>query len=115
MAAKKIFKNILNQVQASQLNYLISKTPFSANISLKCSFVQMHGQSFPEKVHHDGEATAKSEDIFDTSGPHENTEIEILEIMSKIVHLEETITKQELVIEDKARQVKASIKTAEGM
>ena len=102
MAAKKIFKNILNQVQASQLNYLISKTPFSANISLKCSFVQMHGQSFPEKVHHDGEATAVKTSL-----------TPVLELKPKIVNFEETVTKQELVIEDKAKQVKASIKTAE--
>ena len=37
MEASKIFNNILNSVETSPLNYWISKTPFSATISLKSS------------------------------------------------------------------------------
>ena len=40
MDANLVFKTILQQVEASQLNYSLSKTPFSATISLKSSFIK---------------------------------------------------------------------------
>ena len=42
MDAYRQFKQLLNQIEDSKLNYVISKTPFSANISVKASFVQFH-------------------------------------------------------------------------
>ena len=42
MEASTVFKEILNKVETSQLNYLISKTPFSANIAIKSSFIKYH-------------------------------------------------------------------------
>ena len=40
MEASRIFHNILNTIENSNLNYLIQKTPFSAHISLKSSLIQ---------------------------------------------------------------------------
>ena len=42
MEAAKVFSEILSQVENSQLNYMISKTPFSANISIKSSFIKYY-------------------------------------------------------------------------
>ena len=42
MEASQIFKEILNKVESSQLNYVISKTPFSANIVIKSSFIKYY-------------------------------------------------------------------------
>ena len=84
MNARKIFGDILNQVEASKLNYFISKTPFSANISLKCSFVQFHDKPDPEQVqlgqHCDAEATVKSEVIIDTSDNCDKLEKELVNL-----------------------------------
>ena len=38
MDAKKLFNCLLSNIENSGLNYLVSKTPFSANISLKSSY-----------------------------------------------------------------------------
>ena len=42
MEASTVFKEVLNKVETSQLNYVISKTPFSANIVIKSSFIKYH-------------------------------------------------------------------------
>ena len=39
MDASEVFKAILQNIESSGLNYSLSKTPFSASISLKCSFI----------------------------------------------------------------------------
>ena len=43
MEPSSIFKNILKSVEDSNLNYKMTKTNFSAVISLKCSFVKRFG------------------------------------------------------------------------
>jgi chromosome segregation ATPase len=40
MVAKKSFENILEQIQSSNLNFQLQLSPFSANISLKKSFIK---------------------------------------------------------------------------
>ena len=40
MDANTIFKTVLHQIESSHLNYAITKTPFSASISLRSSFVK---------------------------------------------------------------------------
>ena len=40
MTASKIFENLLKTIEESNLNYSIHKTPFSATVSLKCSFIK---------------------------------------------------------------------------
>ena len=40
MAATEVFQNILKCIESSNLNYSMTKTPFSASISLKSSFIK---------------------------------------------------------------------------
>ena len=56
MDATKKFKELLDQIESSKLNYVMTKTPFSATISVKRSFVKYRGDS-PEK-----EINVKEED-----------------------------------------------------
>ena len=42
MEATKVFQGILGSIESSNLNYSLSKTPFSASISLKCSFIKRY-------------------------------------------------------------------------
>ena len=109
------FNDILKQVEASQLNYLISKTPFSANISLKCSFTQMYTKPLSkpdqEKLgqHFDANATVKNE----KSDLQDKLEKEVLQLKSKLNSLEDTIRKQDHVLEDQSKQLKHTEKVAE--
>ena len=49
--AKQIFDYILSQIETSCLNYAVSKTPYSATISLKCSYAKRfhHSETDLEK------------------------------------------------------------------
>ena len=40
MEASRVFNDLIYKIEKSQLNYKISKTPFSANVSIKSSFVK---------------------------------------------------------------------------
>ena len=40
MAVEEAFKNVLNSIQNSGLNFKIEVSPFSANISIKKSFIR---------------------------------------------------------------------------
>ena len=48
MAASKKFTELWDKIENSNLNYVISKTSFSANISVKSSFVKYY-EDFSEK------------------------------------------------------------------
>ena len=51
MEATQVFQNILQIIENSRLNYSLSKTPFSATISLKCSFIKrFHEQPQPRYI-----------------------------------------------------------------
>ena len=50
MEAKAIFDFILKQVETSPLNFAVSKTPFLASISLKCSFATRFKSSGTENA-----------------------------------------------------------------
>ena len=45
MDASPVFVNLLRSIEESQLNYSMSRTPFSATISLKCSFLKRFSES----------------------------------------------------------------------
>ena len=45
MDASRTFKDLLDKIEKSKLNYVIHKTPFSANISIKSSFIKWFGAS----------------------------------------------------------------------
>ena len=48
MEASQRFKNLLHQIENSKLNYVITKTPFSANISVKRSLIKFHDEDISE-------------------------------------------------------------------
>ena len=45
MDATRSFKELTEQIENSKLNYVITKTPFSANISIRRSFIRYHFDS----------------------------------------------------------------------
>jgi hypothetical protein len=49
MDAALQFKELLNQIENSNLNYVISRTPFSANISVKRSLIKFHNKKNSEE------------------------------------------------------------------
>jgi hypothetical protein len=51
MDANKIFSNLLSMVETSHLNYSMNRTPFSATISLKSSFVKYFEEEHQIKRH----------------------------------------------------------------
>ena len=44
MEATRVFKKLLTDIESSQLNYVINKTPFTATIVLKSSFIKYFNQ-----------------------------------------------------------------------
>jgi hypothetical protein len=49
MDASKIFESVLNCVEESRLNFLLTRTPFSATICLKRSFSKHQSKAVDEK------------------------------------------------------------------
>ena len=49
MDAALQFRELLNQIENSKLNYVITRTPFSANISIKRSLIKFHDKKSSEK------------------------------------------------------------------
>ena len=51
MDVSRSFQEVLEKVELSNLNYTISKTPFSAHISIKRSFIKFYDQeALPQKT-----------------------------------------------------------------
>ena len=77
MAAATVFDSIIRQIQASNLNFKLSLSPFAANISIKKTPVKNRsGIPFPPR------------DILLAAG---NTTKEVEELISKNVKLEEDL------------------------
>ena len=115
MAAKQIFNDILNQVEKSQLNYLVSKTPFSASISLKCSFAKAskadQDEVIVQKYNVNEAADVKAGA---TKSDHKDRlENEILKLKSELAFAENTILEQKHVMVDNLKQLKELAKSAE--
>ena len=55
MEASRVFNNLINQIEKSQLNFKITKTPFAANISLKSSFIRYFEIPSPHSEEEDSE------------------------------------------------------------
>ena len=102
MDAKTVFDFILNQVDKSGLNFVVSKTPFSATISLKCSFAKRLQNSEPEKDSTESISRVKTED----------TEAEISKFKNTIEDLEKEVDKQKNALDLKHKEVKDFTKSA---
>ena len=91
MSVEYNFPNILAAVENSSLNYLINKTPFSATISLKSSFVKHYSEAHSEskvEICPDKTKYLKSEQSL------------------KIIALEDVVEQQTRAIEEKCMEGK---------
>ena len=55
MAAYKIFENLIISIETSRLNYILTRTPFSATISMKSSFAKFHENPEDENTKNENE------------------------------------------------------------
>ena len=45
MIASSVFQDVLTYIESSNLNFVIQRTPFSANISIKSSFLKKYSEN----------------------------------------------------------------------
>ena len=106
MAASKKFKELLDKIENSNLNYVISKTPFSATISVKSSFVKYHEDSSEKEINVKKEEQTKENDELRSS-----LLMEILE-KEKLQECLEQQTAKVNVLERKLRESGDELKTS---
>ena len=88
MDAYKIFNKLLREIDNSTLNYSVSKTPYSASISLKCSFARRFTANH---------ANVNDDSVVVESVERQNDEkclIENKELKSRVVSLEQNVLGQ---------------------
>ena len=107
MNATRTFNYLLNQVENSGLNYAVSKTPFSASISLKSSFVKNYKLSADEQVEICPNVNIKDEK---SDVRHKTDNFDLKE---EIRNLQEEVSKQKDVIEEKSKHIKVIRKDAD--
>ena len=98
MDAKQTFNFLLNQIETSELNYAVTKTPFSASVSLKSTFAKRYQHSSVEKLRQ-----FKTTDVshFGTS-----VELDNIKLNKTIESLKITIAEQKDAIDKKCKEVK---------
>ena len=101
MEAKKMFNFLLKQIEKSELNYAISRTPFSASISLKSSFVKKLSSSNGQCAQLD----IKDEPKVRTS--------ETIELQAEVQNLLKVVSEQKDTIQEKLKNVKIIKKDSE--
>ena len=87
MHANQIFNKLLRNIEHSNLNYSISKTPFSATISLKCSLVKRYSEEKSEVINEEICLTDSDNQIIKQKNVE--FEAEILKLREKVKSLEE--------------------------
>ena len=95
MEANQIFTNLLSDIEKSGLNYFISRTPISANISLQTSFTK----HFNQESHQTNFQKREAPDILVKEDKEKD--LEILTLGEKITTLEKLIVDQKAFIEGK--------------
>ena len=89
MAANQTFTNLIRSIEASELNYRMTKTPFSATISVKSSFVKRHDEDSRcpeiEAVNH-----SASLDLKYIESELKKVELENLSLKAELRHLEDS-------------------------
>ena len=98
MDANTIFKEILAVVENSSLNHFIYKTPFSATISLKSSFVKYFSDS---QCAHEVKNINRKEIRTEESSIMKN---ENIELKAQIERLDSIVQEQKLVIAEKSKK-----------
>ena len=87
MHANQIFNKLLRNIENSNLNYSISKTPFSATISFKCSLVKRYSEEKSEVINEEICLTDSDNQIIKQKNVE--FEAEILKLREKVKSLEE--------------------------
>ena len=97
MAATEVFQNILKCIESSSLNYSMSKTPFSASISLKSSFIKrfhdQHKDFSPEERN-----ISPSMKSLDRTLPEQDVEV-VKHLVKENSNLKEDIERLQNVVE----------------
>ena len=111
ITAKQIFNDILQHIETSELNYFVSKTPYSATISLKCSLVKKY------KAYNDATQSRECRAVLGKKIKSEHHVVEpkedFVKLKSTIECLEKNVSGQKNVIHEKSKQSKELAKSAE--
>ena len=86
MEASRMFNDLIDKIETSHLNFKISKTPFSARISLKSSFIRYFDQK-PAPVSKHGENVNKQL-LKDANDENINLESSLKQERDKVKSLE---------------------------
>ena len=90
----------LSSIESSDLNFAVSRTPFSATISLKCSFTKKYEKAAPETVkHHENCNTVSVEPTkMKEPKPSDKLENDVKVLESTIKALETTVNDQKICL-----------------
>ena len=113
MAASKIFTNLIRNIESSELNYTMTKTPFSAIISLRSSFVKRHGEEERcpevETVKH-----SPSEDLKHLESEVEKLELRNLSLKAELKNHQDSSQKQQDKFEKETLKLQIIYNTEKG-
>ena len=98
MDATKIYNDLISEIEKSSLNYVMTKTPFSAQISLKRSLIKY----FDSPKHTHGEKDV----IEDTTG-----NVEMTKLREKLAVAEKVKERVEFLLEEEKDKVKSQEET----
>jgi hypothetical protein len=105
MEAIQVFNKILSEIEHSKLNYMITRrTPFSASISLKSSFVNFFSNELNSEFKSETQATA-SENVVNS------LELETSEQKAKIYELERIVEQQKVLITEEIEKSKILLRS----
>ena len=104
MDANIMFKYLLNQIENSELNFSMTKTPFSATISLKSSFIKRFNSLVVSQEDVKNRAVDDVDAILEAENKKKKTELQ---------NLEETVANQKVALDEQLKKVKDTLKAAE--
>ena len=104
MDATNVFNQVIKQVEDSKFNYVIQKTPFSAQISIKRSLIKFHDTPSNNQGH--TKVKKESSDVTEVS----KLKSDLAAASDKIDKLEETLKKKRLneeVLNEEVRNLRS--------
>ena len=117
-----VFNDVLRYVETSKLNFIMNKTPFSATISIKSTFIKRFNATQSDTDEYQGRKSVKKEDA-DHVVKSENSEAKDIKFRKKIQELEEEVkalttelyhaNKQKDTIEARLEEEKINLKSSE--
>ena len=97
MEATQVFQSIMESIESSNLNYSLSKTPFSASISLKCSFIKRYEEFPPVPVTNmNFTKSLSTREQDDNAKQLEVENVELRAELDSLIHLHESDKKIQL-------------------